>query len=167
MNALHPQFVSFVTKIFETEGRAQDWPTEYQELIPLLTHYWPIYRQHGDNKSPRVFLGDGKKTGTPAFDRNKDTKSKAGEQIVQAREYFNALPEDKQKEIKDFISTLKKARAEAREAGEDLDIKVIKQANDLNVCIKCSFAGHLVRACLQHQGKGKKQNDQARPKASA
>jgi len=27
MNALHPQFVSSVTKIFETEARAQDWPT--------------------------------------------------------------------------------------------------------------------------------------------
>jgi len=172
LNALHPQFVSFVTKIFETEGRAQDWPTEYHELIPLLTHYWPIYRGHGEPKPGRAFFGEGKKTGAPAFDKNKDKdmKSKAGEQIVQSREYFNALPEDKQAEVKEFISSLKKARVEAKETGEDLDITVIKRANELNVCIKCSHAGHLVRACLQHQikgWKGKKPADQARPKAAA
>ena len=88
--------------------------------------------------------------------RSKDLKSKAGEQIVQSREYFNALTEDKQAEIKEFISALKKARTDARELGADLDIKVIKRANELNVCIKCSHAGHLVRACLQHQGRDKK-----------
>jgi len=168
-NALHPPFVSFVTKIFETEGRAQNWPTKYHELIPLLTHYWPVYQARGEGKHSRSFLSDGKKTGAPAFDRSKDkdTKSKAGEQIVQSREYFNALPEEKQAEIKQFVTALKKARQEAKETGADLDIKIIKEANELNVCIRCSNAGHLVRACLQHQGRDKKRTDQARPKASA
>ena len=48
INALHPPFVTFVTKIFETEGRAQDWPTDYHEArykgqtkkYPLRTVYW-------------------------------------------------------------------------------------------------------------------------------
>ena len=69
INALHPPFVTFVTKIFETEGRAQDWPTEYNEVIPLLTHYWPIYRSHGEQKPARTILSEGKKTGAPAFER--------------------------------------------------------------------------------------------------
>ena len=166
-NSLHPPFVAFVTKIFETEGRAQDWPTEYHEVIPLLTHYWPVFKNQSDTRPARAFLTDSKKTGAPAFDRSKDLKSKAGEQIVQSREYFNALTEDKQAEIKEFISALKKARTDARELGADLDIKVIKRANELNVCIKCSHAGHLVRACLQHQGRDKKRPDQQKPKASA
>jgi len=167
VNALQPQFVSFITKIFETEGRAQDWPTEYHEMIPLLTHYWPVYRGHNESKPARVFLSDARKTGAPAFERKKDDKSKAGEQVIQSREYFNALPEEKQAEIKQFIGTLRKARQDAREAGTDLDIKIIKEANELNVCIKCSNAGHLVRACLQHQSRDKKKTEQAKPKASA
>jgi hypothetical protein len=170
INALHPPFAAFVTKVFETEGRAQDWPTEYPELIPLLTHYWPIYRSHNGEKPGRTYLSEGKRTGAPAFERKKEDRSKAGDQIKESREYFNELPEEKQKEIKEFQSLLKKARAEAKEAGGDLNIDVIKQANELNVCIKCSNAGHLVRACLQHQNKDKRkadQKDQARQKASA
>jgi len=167
INALHPPFVTFVTKIFETEGRAQDWPTEYHEVIPLLTHYWPIYRSRGEQKPARTFLSEGKKTGAPAFERKKDDRTKAGEQIKESREYFNELPEGKQKEVKEFQVLLKKARFEAKESGGELSIEVIKQANDLNVCIKCSNVGHLVRACLQHQNKDKKKADQARPRASA
>jgi len=167
LNCLHPPFVAFVTKIFETEGRAQDWPTEYHEVIPLLTHYWPVYRSHNETKPARAFLSNAKKTGAPAFERKRDDKSKAGVQIKEAREYFNALPENKQAEIREFISTLRKARSEARESGTDLDIKIIKEANELNVCIKCSNAGHLVRACLQHQGRDKNKAEQARPTASA
>jgi len=169
INALHPPFVTFITKIFETEGRAQDWPSEYHEVIPLLTHYWPIYRSHNEQKPVRTFLSDGKKTGAPAFERKKDDKTKAGDQIKESREYFNELSEEKQKEVKEFQSLLRKARAEAKEAGGDLSIEVIKHANELNVCIKCSLAGHLVRACLQHQSrdKDKKRTEQARPKASA
>ena len=167
LNSLHQPFVSFVTKVFETENRAKDWPTDYHEVIPLLTHYWPVYRSQEEKRGGKVFFQEGKRTGAPAFDRNKDSKSKAGEQIVQSREYLNSLPEEKQAEVRQFISTLKKARSEAREAGTELDIKIIKEANDLNVCIKCSNVGHLIRACLQHQGRDKKKPDQTRQRASA
>lgn len=178
INALHPPFVAFVTKIFETEGRAQDWPTEYHEMIPLLTHYWPVYRSQDEQRPARTFLTEGRKTGAPAFERKRDDRTKAGEQIKESREYFKELPEEKQKEIKEFQSALKTARFHAKEAGGELNIDVIKQANELNVCIKCSNAGHLVRACLQHLSKDKKRADQAhstkmlnvsyqRPRASA
>ena len=101
--------------IFETEGRAQDWPTEYHEIIPLLTHDWTVYRSQDEQKPIRTFLSEGKKTGAPAFERKRDDRTKAGEQIKESREYFRELPEEKQREIKEFQSVSKKARFDAKE----------------------------------------------------